>query len=41
MRKRCLTILAVRGLDLQVAKRLEGKEFSDVQALYRQVWQGR
>ena len=30
-----------RGLDLQVARRLEGKEFSDVQALYRQVWQGR
>lgn len=30
-----------KGLKLQVAKRLEGQEFRDVQALYRQIWQGR
>lgn len=30
-----------KGLKLQVAGRLEGKEFKEVQALYRQIWQGR
>ena len=30
-----------KGLKLQVAKRMEGKELKDAQALYRQTWQGR
>ncbi|MBI4529567.1 MAG: extracellular solute-binding protein [Deltaproteobacteria bacterium] len=30
-----------KGLKLQVAKRAEGKELKDLQALYRQVWHGR
>ncbi len=30
-----------KGLKLQVVKRAEGKELKDIQALYRQVWQGR
>jgi len=30
-----------KGLKLQVSKRLVGKELKDVQALYRQIWQGR
>jgi len=30
-----------KGLKLQVAQRAEGKELKDIQALYRQIWQGR
>jgi len=30
-----------KGLKLHVASRLEGKELKEVQALYRQIWQGR
>ncbi|MEK6563334.1 MAG: BrnA antitoxin family protein [Candidatus Binatota bacterium] len=28
-------------LELRKAKRAEGKELKDIQALYRQIWQGR
>ncbi len=30
-----------KGLKLLVAKRAEGKDLTDIQALYRQIWQGR
>ncbi|MBI4523764.1 MAG: extracellular solute-binding protein [Deltaproteobacteria bacterium] len=30
-----------KGLKLKIAQRLQGREFRDIQALYRQVWQGR
>ncbi len=30
-----------KGLKLRVAKNLEGKELTDAQALFRQIWQGR
>ncbi|MBI2990797.1 MAG: ABC transporter substrate-binding protein, partial [Deltaproteobacteria bacterium] len=30
-----------KGLKLHVASRMEGKELKEVQALYRQIWQGR
>jgi len=30
-----------KGLKLHVPPRLEGKELKEVQAFYRQIWQGR
>jgi ABC-type Fe3+ transport system substrate-binding protein len=30
-----------KGLKLLVTPRAEGKELKDIQALYRQIWQGR